>query len=68
VKKKSSSRIKNASKKKDEGGLSKDERRYRIRILPREKGAKVYIDYPDESVNNTNGAQIILKIIYEHLK
>ena len=52
----------------DEGGLSKDERRYRIRILPREKGAKVYIDYPDESVNNTNGAQIILKIIYEHLK
>ncbi len=51
-----------------EDGLSKDERRYRIRILPLEDGAKVYIDYPDGKINNTSEAQQILKIIYEHLK
>ena len=45
-----------------------DEVRYRIRILPLESGAKVYIDYPDEKKNNTPEAQKILKIIYEHLK
>jgi outer membrane protein assembly factor BamC len=52
----------------DEGGLAKDERRFRVRILPLEDGAKVYIDYPDEKINNTSEAQKILKIIYEHLK
>jgi len=51
-----------------EAGLSDNERRYRIRIIPLENGAKVYIDYPDERVNNTNEAQKILKLIYEHLK
>ena len=54
---------------KDKGvKLDKDEVRYRIRILPLESGAKVYIDYPDEKKNNTPEAQKILKIIYEHLK
>ena len=48
--------------------LGKDERRYRIRILPLENGAKVYIDYPDGRVNKSSEAQKILKIIYEHLK
>ena len=52
----------------EENGLSKDERRYRVRILPLENGAKVYIDYPDGRVNKTSEAQRILKIIYEHLK
>jgi outer membrane protein assembly factor BamC len=54
---------------KDKGvRLDMDEVRYRIRILPLESGAKVYIDYPDEKKNNTPEAQKILKIIYEHLK
>ena len=58
-----------ASDEKDKGvKLDKDEVRYRIRILPLESGAKVYIDYPDEKRNNTPEAQKILKIIYEHLK
>ena len=48
--------------------FDKDEKHYRIRILPLESGAKVYIDYPDEKKNNTPEAQKILKIIYEHLK
>ena len=52
----------------DEKALSKDESRYRIRILPLENGAKVYIDYPDGTLNNSSEAQKILKIIYEHLK
>jgi len=52
----------------DEKSLAKDERRYRIRIVPLENGAKVYIDYPDGKVNKTSDAQKILKIIYEHLK
>jgi len=52
----------------DEKILSKNERRYRIRILPLENGAKVYIDYPDGRINNSSEAQKILKIMYEHLK
>ncbi len=52
----------------EEKTLSKDERRFRVRILPLENGAKVYIDYPDGSMNNSSEAQKILKIIYEHLK
>ena len=52
----------------DEKTLSKDERRFRVRILPLENGAKVYIEYPDGAFNNSAEAQKILKIIYEHLK
>ena len=52
----------------DEKIIEKDEKHYRIRILPIENGAKVYIDYPDENINNSAEAQKILKIIYEHLK
>jgi outer membrane protein assembly factor BamC len=52
----------------DEKILSKDERGYRIRIVPLGNGAKVYIDYPDGRVNNTSEARRILKIMYEHLK
>ena len=48
--------------------LSKDERRYRVRIIPLNNGAKVFIDYPGGRVNKTSEAQKILKIIYEHLK
>ena len=47
----------------DEKILSKNERRYRIRILPLENGAKVYIDYPDGRINNSSEAQKILKIM-----
>ena len=52
----------------DEKTLSKDERRFRVRILPLENGAKVYIEYPNGEFNNSAEAQKILKIIYEHLK
>ena len=53
----------------DEEGLGKNEKRYRIRIKDDdEQGVRVFIDYPNGKLNNTNTSQSILKIIYEHLR
>ena len=45
-----------------------DEFRYRIRISPIGDLTKVYLDFPDGSVNNTQESQQIIKIIFEQLK
>ena len=52
----------------DEKGLSKNEKRYRIRIKEDKDGARVYMDYPNGKLNNTKTAKSILNIIYEHLR
>ena len=52
----------------DEKGLGKNEKRYRIRIKEDQNGARVFIDYPNGKLNNTETAKSILKIIYEHLR
>jgi|TARA_B110000037_G_scaffold27022_1_gene31837 outer membrane protein assembly factor BamC len=52
----------------DEKGLSKNEKRYRIRIKEEKDGARVYMDYPNGKLNNTKTAKSILNIIYEHLR
>ena len=52
----------------DEEKKPDDEFRYRIRILSMGAFTKVYLDFPDESVNNTKESQQIIKIIFEQLK
>jgi outer membrane protein assembly factor BamC len=51
-----------------EEGISKDEKRYRVRLLENAEGSKVFIDYPDETINKTKTAQSVVNIIYEYLK
>ena len=52
----------------DEEGLGKNEKRYRIRIKEDQNGARVFMDYPNNKLNNTRTAKSILNIIYEHLR
>jgi len=52
----------------DEKNVGDGEKRYRIRIVEIGDGAKVFIDYPDGSINKTITANSILNIIYEHLR
>ena len=52
----------------DEENVPAGEKRFRVRIVEIEDGAKVYIDYPNESVNKTKTAQSIINILYDYLK
>ena len=52
----------------DEEKKPDDEFRYRVRISPMGDFTKVYLDFPDGSVNNTKESQQIIKIIFEQLK
>jgi outer membrane protein assembly factor BamC len=54
----------------NEKGPNEDaiQRQYRIKLLPLQEGAKVYLELPDGSTNTTKVAQEMLKILYEHLK
>jgi len=52
----------------EEKGLGKNEKRYRIRIKEDKNGVRVFMDYPNGKLNNTNTAKSILNIIYEHLR
>ena len=45
-----------------------DEFRYRVRISPMGDFTKVYLDFPDGSLNNSKESQQIIKIIFEQLK
>jgi outer membrane protein assembly factor BamC len=52
----------------DEENVPKGEKRFRVRIVELDNGSKVYIDYPDESINKTKTAQSIINILYDYLK
>jgi outer membrane protein assembly factor BamC len=52
----------------DEENVPEGEKRFRVRIVEIDDGAKVYIDYPNESLNKTNTAQTIINILYDYLK
>lgn len=52
----------------DEKGLEKDEKRFRVRISEVENGTKVFIDYPDKTINKTKTAQSVINILYDYLK
>jgi len=52
----------------DEENVPEGEKRFRVRIVEIDDGAKVYIDYPDESLNKTKTAQSIINILYDYLK
>ena len=52
----------------DEENVPKGEKRFRVRIVEVDNGSKVYIDYPDESINKTKTAQSIINILYDYLK
>ena len=52
----------------DENDVPQGEKRFRVRIVELENGAKVYIDYPDETINKTKTAQSIINILYDYLK
>ena len=52
----------------DEEKKPDDEFRYRVRISPMGDFTKVYLDFPDGSLNNSKESQQIIKIIYEQLK
>lgn len=52
----------------DEENVPEGEKRFRVRIVEIDDGAKVYIDYPNESLNKTKTAQSIINILYDYLK
>jgi outer membrane protein assembly factor BamC len=52
----------------DEENVPEGEKRFRVRIVEIDDGAKVYIDYPNESLNKTKTAQAIINILYDYLK
>ena len=52
----------------DEEKKPDDEFRYRVRISSMGEFAKVYLDLPDGSFNNSEESQQIIKIIFEQLK
>ena len=52
----------------EEENVPEGEKRFRVRIVEIDDGAKVYIDYPNESLNKTNTAQSIINILYDYLK
>ena len=52
----------------DENDVPQGEKRFRVRIVELENGIKVYIDYPDETINKTKTAQSIINILYDYLK
>jgi outer membrane protein assembly factor BamC len=52
----------------DEDDVPEGEKRFRVRIVEIDDGAKVYIDYPNESLNKTKTAQSIINILYDYLK
>jgi outer membrane protein assembly factor BamC len=52
----------------EENDVPEGEKRFRIRIVEIDDGAKVYIDYPNESLNKTKTAQSIISILYDYLK
>jgi len=52
----------------DENNVPQGEKRFRVRLVELENGSKVYIDYPDETINNTKTAQSIINILYDYLK
>ena len=52
----------------DEENVPEGEKRFRVRIVEIDNGAKVYIDYPNESLNKTKTAQSIINILYDYLK
>ena len=52
----------------NENDVPQGEKRFRVRIVESENGSKVYIDYPDETINKTKTAQSIINILYDYLK
>ncbi|MDC6486607.1 outer membrane protein assembly factor BamC [Methylophilaceae bacterium] len=52
----------------NENDVPQGEKRFRVRIVELENGSKVYIDYPDETINKTKTAQSIINILYDYLK
>ena len=52
----------------DEEKKPDDEFRYRVRISPMGDFTKVYLDFPDGSLNNSKDSQQLTKIIFEQLK
>jgi len=52
----------------DEQDVPAGEKRFRIRIIETDDGSKVYIDYPDETINKTRTAESIINILYDYLK
>ena len=52
----------------DEENVPEGEKRFRVRIVEINDGAKVYIDYPNESLNKTKTAQSIINILFDYLK
>ncbi|EDZ64132.1 NlpBDapX lipoprotein [beta proteobacterium KB13] len=52
----------------DEENVPEGEKRFRVRIVEIDDGAKVFIDYPNESLNKTKTAQSIINILYDYLK
>jgi outer membrane protein assembly factor BamC len=52
----------------DEDNVPEGEKRFRVRIIEIDDGAKVYIDYPNESLNKTKTAQSIINILFDYLK
>ena len=52
----------------DEEKKPDDEFRYRVRISPMGDFTKVYLDFPDGSLNNSKESQQIIKIIFEQLR
>ena len=52
----------------DEENVPEGEKRFRVRIVEIDDGAKVYIDYPNESLNKTKTAQSIINILFDYLK
>ena len=52
----------------DEENVPEGEKRFRIRIVEFDNGTKVYIDYPNESINKTKTAESIINILYDYLK
>jgi outer membrane protein assembly factor BamC len=52
----------------EEDDVPEGEKRFRVRIVEIDDGTKVYIDYPNESLNKTKTAQSIINILYDYLK
>ena len=52
----------------DEKDVPQGEKRFRVRIVELDNGSKVFIDYPDETINKTKTAQSIINILYDYLK
>jgi outer membrane protein assembly factor BamC len=52
----------------DQENVPEGEKRFRVRIVEIDDGTKVYIDYPNESLNKTQTAQSIINILYDYLK